>query len=200
MSTQPTPPKDQQPSTVTDVSSMDRRRVLLKGLGKGSAVVAATIPIQTLANTSTVYICGDNRQCTVSGIQSAAHSFSSGIAKVTASGKGAAYWDEKNPNYDKPQNWKDYKDIPFGGSALAAYPSATSTKTLWELLKPGSTATLDQKTWVYAYLNAILNATLNAGKYPFTKAEVQEIYSKSQASSSYAATALDLLKNKITYT
>src|SRR5437867_1070846 len=52
--------------------SLSRRRILLKGIGKGSAILAAAAPIKTLASTPSVTANG--QICTISGVQSAVHS------------------------------------------------------------------------------------------------------------------------------
>ena len=44
-----------------------RRRLLLRGIGKGSALLAAAVPIKTLASTPSVTVNG--QICTASGTQ-----------------------------------------------------------------------------------------------------------------------------------
>lgn len=58
---------------IGDLSSsvIDRRRMLLKRLGKGAVIVVATVPIQTLAATT---LMNNGKICSISGMQSGVHS------------------------------------------------------------------------------------------------------------------------------
>ncbi len=65
-----------------------RRRLLLRGIGKGSALLAATVPIKTLASTASVTANG--QICSASGTQSAAHSQATNLP--TCGGKSPGYF------------------------------------------------------------------------------------------------------------
>lgn len=135
----------------TKVDPLARRRLLLSGLGKGAAVIGAAVPLQTLA--SSVLVCngssGKNGLCTVSGFQSAMHSFGGGgtVTQVQARGWSAAKWGEGQTFNEGPANpWPIPEDTlfrsVFGGN---------STATLYEVVQTNTT----NAHWVAAYLNGI---------------------------------------------
>lgn len=70
-----------------------RRKLLLSGIVKGSAVAAATIPIKSLATER--YVTGNGKICTVSGTQSAAHSQRESYQQCVG-GHPSYYCDTKN--------------------------------------------------------------------------------------------------------
>src|SRR5437762_14094568 len=79
---------------------MSRRRVLLKGIGKGSAILAAAAPIKTLASTPSVTANG--QICTISGVQSGAHSRATNLP--TCAGKNTTF-------YSNLANWPS--NLPY---------------------------------------------------------------------------------------
>jgi len=140
----------------TQVDPLARRRMLLAGLGKGAAVVAAAVPIQTLA--ANALVCngsaGKVGLCTVSGFQSAAHSFGAGSSQVPARGRNLSLWAQvktvwnppsppppPEPTYTWPVPHTTLFKTIFGGS---------STLTLFQVVQSDTPAA----HWVVAYLNA----------------------------------------------
>ena len=79
-----------------------RRRLLLRGIGKGSALLAATVPIKTLASTPSVTANG--QICTASGTQSAAHSQATSLP--TCGGLSPGY-------YKKISHWPNYSNTVY---------------------------------------------------------------------------------------
>ena len=119
-----------------------RRRALLKGLGRGAAVLTATVPIQTLAG----------QICPSSGTMSA--QMSQGIAPAAncPSGFSVAFWAETTAdNPPAPKNkW------PTGASHLAKYRdvfhSSSNNKTMLHIMTDPSYS--DEKHWICAWLNS----------------------------------------------
>lgn len=113
------------PHSPADLSSaaLARRHMLLKTLGKGTAVAAAaSIPMRTLANTPTL-LTMDGTRCSISGMQSGNNSrMGTTISRCT--GKSPGYW-------HKPEHWTSAQRLqaatPFGvlfldpANALAKY-------------------------------------------------------------------------------
>jgi len=65
--------KKQDQSEALSSASAARRRMLIKGLGKGGAVLVGTASIQTLAS-ATNLVTADGKKCSISGQHSAVHS------------------------------------------------------------------------------------------------------------------------------
>lgn len=132
-----------------------RRRLLVKGLGKGAAVVAVATPIHTLA---APVIVGGGKLCTVSGVQSNVGSGRTGGMTSTCSGYTPLH-------YNTLANWPGHsagtatntvdgitftQTTPFN----AVFGGADATPLLTVLTAtPGS----DNAAWVTALLNAISN-------------------------------------------
>ena len=93
-----------------------RRRLLLRGIGKGSALLAAAVPIKTLASTPSVTVNG--QICTVSGTQSAAHSKAKNLP--TCGGLSPGY-------YMKIEHWPNYPTTTYtvAGKTTIRTPSST---------------------------------------------------------------------------
>lgn len=78
MSTENIQPTGQAKAEALSSAAVARRRMLLKGLGKGSAVLAAAVPLQTLASQSVFTNPGKDGalaiRCGISGMTSGIHS------------------------------------------------------------------------------------------------------------------------------
>ena len=146
-STEPSEPGSQtSPNNWSDetfsADAAARRRVLLKGLGKGAAVLTATVPIQTLAG----------QICPSSGTMSARMSQGTSPAENCPSGFAVAHWAQTNAdNPPAPKNqW------PAGASHLARYRSvfisSANNKTMLQIMTDPSYS--DEKHWICAWLNS----------------------------------------------
>ncbi len=86
------------PKQALSADALARRRLLLRGASGGAAALAALQPIGALATTqtSTVLTClngsGKESLCSLSGVNSGAHSFGPNIQKILAKGKAPTYW------------------------------------------------------------------------------------------------------------
>ncbi len=73
--------------------ALERRRMLLKGLGKGGAALAAMSPLASQATRKyTIANGGGTGYCSVSGMQSAAISLAPGVKATTCSGFAPSYF------------------------------------------------------------------------------------------------------------
>jgi len=83
--------------------ALARRRALIKGLGKGSAALAAAAPLASHATRDYVLnnpALGGNAYCSVSGFQSAAISFAPGqTTKTCAASPPSAFYTPTSANY-----------------------------------------------------------------------------------------------------
>lgn len=159
-----------------------RRRLLLKGVGRGSAVLAAAIPIQTLA--SQPLITFDGKQCSVSGMHSGVHSQNTG--SVLCGGYSPGWWGQKNAN-GTPKNWpallpntNNGYNTQFKyvfGDAAGLRNTDGSIPSVWQIMEPQEPisrfSNTDEFHWVCAWLNAI---TRYPTYFPYTAQEVVDKY------------------------
>lgn len=154
-------------------SQDSRRRMLLKGLGKGSVVLAAAVPIKALAVTS---ITADKHLCTVSGVQSGVRSNPGSLP--TCSGKSFQY-------YQPAGRWplSGGQESVFNGvntylrnaATFAGVFGSGSTSTMATLFAAGLTnaTASDEAHWIVALLNA---GSTNGINYPYTASEIVALY------------------------
>lgn len=151
-----------------------RRRLMLRGASGGAAALAALQPIGALATgQSTVLTCkngeGKESLCSISGVQSAAHSFGPNVVPIQAKGKHKSYW--KTATY-----W------PTGCSKGARLDSVLHTpanpdKTLLQILT--SYSGTHEADFVAAYLNAAQSYALTPTalkNFPYSKEQVQALW------------------------
>lgn len=142
------------PAESLSSEALARRRALLKGLSKGSAVAAVVVPINSLATTT---VLGGNKLCTVSGVQSNVGSAT--IGGATCQGYSTTY-------YAKVKKWPGYTaGPPASASFSVSGRSCTQNSTFKDVFGGGSTNTLmtiitsapgsDEAAWVAALLNAL---------------------------------------------
>ncbi len=167
-SASPTRPDAEQPAQLSGVMSTEalaRRRVLLKGLGKGSAALAVVVPIQTLAANT---IIGGTKLCTVSGVQSSVGSHPLGTV-TTCSGYSPTH-------FQTLANWPTTLTVdtinftsasPFNTIFTGGISSSLNT-VLTTL--PAS----DETVWITALLNALLAKP--GFNFPYTASQVRAFY------------------------
>lgn len=161
-------------------SAIARRRILLKGVGKGTAVLAATVPLQTLAGQSLLTIDKGTgiHQCTVSGMHSGVHSATPTNTPV-CSGFSPGWWGQTD-NGTTPRRAWPILPIP---NQLTGYLTKFNSVFTWMVLPgdpnlfqvanpPGYSST-HQWHWLCAWLNALWSnqhpGTLN---FPYSADEV----------------------------
>lgn len=169
-------------SSTDSEQSPSRRRLLLSGVLKGSALAASAVPIRSFADTSS--ITADGRICTISGTQSAAHSQKSTLPPCKGWSPGYYKKVEHWPNYNASTN-------PLGANAPNGVPpfnintpfnivfGGTNSKTLIYIM--GNVENSVEFHYIAALLNAIKPP---AGfVFPYSPSKVIAIYNSPQRAS-----------------
>lgn len=154
---------------------LERRMMLLKGLGKGSAVLAAAIPIQTLA--APAVTVADGRICSASGTQSAVHSQATTAA--TCQGYSPGWWGQVEQDSSPPtpkRTWPvEYKTKisvqPFD-STLRKQSGGIPTR--FEVASLAEFSNTDLRHWLCAWLNA--QGAPASWNFPYTATQVIAFY------------------------
>lgn len=162
--------------------ALARRRVLLKGLSRGSAALAMAAPISTLAAPT---IIGGGKLCTVSGVQSniGSHPTSGGVCSgyQPIHYQTLANWPGYIPGNNPPSTatanvTTDISGLLFNftdsSSFKDVFGSGSNNVKLLKILQ--DTPTSDEAVWVTALLNAIQNPpTFN---FPYNATQVRAFY------------------------
>lgn len=174
------PTDDMTPSTVSDARSRtlneqavgadrvaSRRYVLLKGIGRGSAILAAAVPIKTLASVPSVTANG--KICSVSGTQSLVHSQPKGLPLCAGS---------MPAKYSTLANWPAGRPYTVSGKTvnrntpfIDVFGAGSNLGLLAILNQPLS----EESHWIAALLNAIKAPATPV--FPYSAAEVLTLYS-----------------------
>lgn len=146
-----------------------RRHLLLKGLGRGSAVLAASIPLKTLASTSvfTSSKAGPVIQCSVSGMNSVAPS-QKPTATVCTGYSPASYQD----GLIWPPNVNQTALITSVFPTCALRVNGVAPTLLYVMQNLPLTPEFH---WLAAWLNA-KNSARNGFNFPYTAPEVKKFY------------------------
>lgn len=208
MNHQPTTEKVDTLRQASTSASLERRALLLRSMGKGSAVLAAaTLPVHTLASTPTIVIQGakdqDNKpiRCTISGMQSGMGSRMP--ATDTCTGKSPGFW-------HKPEHWiTSQKDIilarrkPTFNSFFGPPTTTKGMHTLEQFLRTtgqpyrGQVKNLnntDEWHWIGAWMNAMANRQVGIKNFPYTAPQIIDLYRNPQKFNTTREKALDFLK------
>lgn len=168
----------EQQSTLSS-SALARRHLLLKGLGKGSVVLAAAVPLQTLAGQSLLTFDGKH-QCSVSGMHSGVHSATPTNTPICG-GYSPGWWGQSTtvngkivPSRTWPTDYTIKCRTVFTRSTLintdGTYPS------LFQIMEPrepiSKFSNTDEFHWVCAYLNALSHSF----NFPYTGQQVIDFY------------------------
>ena len=168
-----------------------RRRLILKTLGKGSAILAAATPIKTLAATPSVTSTG--QICSISGVQSAAHSQPSTAVRCGSYTPGYYKMRSHWPNYSSSNTNPSYTvtclsrgTIGFNrDTAFSAVFGGGLTNSLIDILKNHENSA--EFHWIGALLSAI--AAPPGYVYPYSPGELIDLYNSAQQ-----AAALNFIK------
>jgi hypothetical protein len=176
MNTENLEPKGlEQPGSLPSLAA-SRRRMMLKSLGRGSAVLAASVPIQTMAFTT--LIKNDGQICSISGMQSGAHSRPP--TTTACAGYSPGWWKQfdQRPHgvphahwpatlYTPPGTLQRTYDSPISG--LFNGGKVPQNTTLWDVARIHENS--EENHWLCAWLNA---QTLS--NFPYTALEIETIY------------------------
>lgn len=176
------------PTEPVTPDSLARRSMLLRSVGKGSAVLAAaSLPVHTLATTPTIVIQGktDNGRpirCSISGMQSGMGSRMP--ATATCTGKSPGYWHE-------PDHWTASQRAIIRATSRPTFNSffgattATGDRTLEEYLRTTGKRYKDQVKglndtddwhWITAWMNAMANGSRGIQNFPYTGPQIIQMY------------------------
>lgn len=179
-----------------------RRHALLKGLGRGSAIIAAVTPIKTLALTQSVTV--DGKMCTASGVGSAVHSTATNLSTCNGLSPGyyktASHW----PYYKSTTTSKGSTTSTVISSTFAVGPKTTVNEMFGDGTSPGSKndtafsavfnggsnhgmfyilqneADTAEFHWIAALLNAVSYAKggwpAGPSVYPYSPTEIVSLY------------------------
>lgn len=152
-----------------------RRRMLLKGLGKGAAVLAAAVPLKTLATqSSTCTHPGNNGapviRCGISGMQSG---IGSRQTYTVCEGYSPGWWKQTDDGVTPRRTWPSYNGSPTPNLIVKnIFTKSTETATLFQKMKNGPND--DTWHWICAWLNALSGGP--KGNFPYTGSEVLAFY------------------------
>jgi hypothetical protein len=161
--------------------AMARRRMLLKSLGKGSAVVAAAAAgsIHTLAGATTLTYTASGSRCSISGTISGIHSKDTGTS--TCAGKNPLFYKTKSnwPPSSNDNYSVDGTSITFSRtSAFNSVFGGSDTTPLKSILYVVTTSSVSvEAVWVTALLNALPGS--GAQNFPYTAKKVIDLYKSS---------------------
>jgi hypothetical protein len=163
-----------------DLTALQRRRLLMKSLGKGSAVLAgAALPLASFAAPSLVPTTNGN-QCTVSGFKSAVGSRPT-VGPTPCGGFTVSHFVDSGVTPPVPRNWPAFT-YPVGTAATPADlkfsdlfgPSAPATKVI-DILATNTPP--NEAIFVAAYFSAFLagQSVLPPGRVTFPYAPVDVV-------------------------
>lgn len=152
--------------------ALARRRALLKGLGKGAAVLASSVPLKTLASTSVFTNPGKGGapviRCGLSGMQSGVHSRET--VTDTCGGYSPGFY-KKSGNWPSGTNPNATCVSVFSNCTLTM-PSSAGTRpaTLLEVMNNFESS--DEFHWIAAWLNGIAGVF----NFPYSGPDVLNLY------------------------
>lgn len=165
-------------------AAIARRRMLLKSVGKGTAVLAATVPIQTLAGQSLLTFDGKH-QCSVSGMFSGVHS-ATPTSTPLCGGFSPGWWGQSNNSTPLVPS-RAWPTLPNGWTpntkcrSVFTRNTLTGDPTLFQVMKPPTYANTDERHWICAWLNA-LSRSFN---FPYSGQQVVDFYNLGRGSTGY---------------
>jgi hypothetical protein len=151
--------------------------VLLKGVGKGTAVLAATVPLQTLAGQSLLTFDGQH-QASISGMHSSLHS-ATPHNTPTANGYSPGWWGQTDTGTTPRRLWpilptpNDLTGYLTKFNDIFTWMTLTGNPNLFQVANPPGYNSTDQWHWLCAWLNALWsNQHLGTLNFPYSADEV----------------------------
>ncbi|MDO8263480.1 MAG: hypothetical protein Q7T21_09650 [Gallionella sp.] len=184
MGTENVEPTGQGKPDTHSFAAIARRRILLQGVGKGAAVLAATVPIQTLAGQS-VLTPGGLHQCTISGAHSGVHSTTT--TTTVCGGYSIAHWAAGNANGNGPPS-NPWPTLPspwtHTTSTNLVLISSSLTGALIRVMRLSPTS--PEAHWICAWLNALWEEQhLGSLHFPYTGTQVLAYYNLGSGNPTY---------------
>jgi len=158
-------------------SALTRRHALLKGLGKGAAVIGVGVPLQTLASQSVFTNPGKGGapviRCGISGMTSGVHSRDT-VTSVCSGYSPGRYKNRENwPRNTNPDALCSalFRRCRLTMPATSGYGQRPAT--LLEVMNNYSSS--DEFHWITAWLNAMGGAP-RSWNFPYTGQQVVNLY------------------------
>lgn len=169
-------PQPTTPDVSTEPAPVSRRRALLKGLGKGTAVLAAAVPIRTLATTT---VTADKHLCSVSGSMSGVRSITTGMAtcggRKFSTYKPVPSWPLDGMSQEVVNNGTaNFLRSTTNFGAVFGNSLTTAAYTMNTMFAAGVTdaTAIDEAHWIVA----LLNAKNYPATFPYTATEILAQY------------------------
>ncbi len=162
------------PTRSSQQLAAERRRLLLKGIGRGGALIGASVPLKTLAG-QRLLTSDFKHNCNISGMQSGVHSVSP--SNPVCTGFVPPYYGQSKDNGATPCN--PWPSLPngwnFGTRCRTVFrrSALTGAPSLFKVLNQPAYAQSDERHWICAWLNALRGADLN---FPYTAQQVMDYY------------------------
>lgn len=165
-------------------AAVARRRILLKGVGKGAAVLAATVPIQTLAGQKLLTFDGKH-QCSVSGMQSGVHSATPSGTPVCG-GYSPGWWGQDDGGKPRRAWPTDYRTKCVDVFRQCTLLNRDGTKpTLFQVMEKKESISKFSNTDEYHWICAWLNALSYSFNFPYDGNQVLAFYNQGKGSAAY---------------
>lgn len=162
-----------------------RRLIMLKGLGKGTAVVtAAALPLSTLAQGSTLLVTGTVGggapvyRCSVSGMQSSVTSSNMPSDATVCGGYSPGWWGQEEggvPRRTWPIDYTLKCTDMFPKCTLEDSNKSFMSKSLFDVMRIPSYSSTKTRHWIGAYLNGLVGGAPNF-PFPYSGMEVMGFY------------------------
>lgn len=168
-------------SGILSPAAITRRHALLKGLSRGSVVLAVAAPIQTLAS-NTLLTADKNHVCSISGMQSMLHSASPDCQ--VCGGYSPGWWKQVNRDGITPR--RPWPALPNSWTyntkckaVFTQWSGTSSSATLFEVMRNNSNT--DEYHWICAWLNALSHSF----NFPYSGAQVLGFYNAGKGTPTY---------------
>lgn len=171
MSTENIEQPDQESSEVLSAAAIARRHALLKGLSRGSVVLAAATPISTLANQTVLTF--DNRVCSLSGWQSVVTT-SRSTSTLKCEGYSPGWWKQHKKTGEYALNWPSLPNgLNYNSQCKSVFSRFGHDCSLFDALwdHPNDV----HYHWICAWLNA-LDTSGHTINFPYNANQVMTFY------------------------
>lgn len=179
--------QQQEADSVMKSAALARRRMLLKSVGKGSAVIAAAVPLQSLATTALLTPTG--LRCSVSGMQSGVHS-KAPDSSVVCGGYSPGWWGQavvvdgkRKPRRAWPVSYKDLCTNKFTKTGTDDPGVNFAGKSLFNVMDESTFSSTKTRHWIGAYLNGFARAN----NFPYTAQQILDYYNLPNSDANRAA-------------
>lgn len=169
---------------VMSLSAIDRRRALLRGVGKGAAVLGATVPLKALATLPSGSVFTYNGtgtatqiRCGISGMTSGVHSRD--ITTTQCMGYSPGWWGQENnqsPGVPR-RTWPVPYNVPYTDKFPTEVLATINGRvpTLFEVMNLPTYSNSTTRHWIGAYLNAMGGAP-SSWNFPYSGQRILNFY------------------------